>query len=388
MEETRVSVDEDDSNIKIGEDEVSLVEVVTEFPTIVSQEVTKKYIKLVASVFVAIGAGLAVPYISFSVVGLTDAITGGGDFLGGAAILSLFGIVPLFASLFVAVMIGIFVGTETDDVRYGIVASGVGSYLGFIGMVLALVVATQFVDTGIVTSIIGLEIGSLLQELIVAGIGVGIAGCGGGYLGYKMKDTLHGEEQDAHSDEEGLGGLIAAIKNIPSSVKEPPVKSGIKLTAYAFGMVGIGYGIMVIALGWIAGDILAVTLTFIASYSVVFSAPFLAVYLGMKIGETSGMKHSVTAGSIGGLVGFVILVLVMSVLGSLGPDPGILEAVEGAGGAMEGDVGEAGTGLITGLVGTLPYGYEVSRIMIIGGIGSGIAGGLAAFSVNDYERWW
>lgn len=370
-----------DSDPGSGGTETSLTDVVTEFPTIVSQDVTKRYIKLVCGIFVAIGAGLAIPYILFSITGLTDSITGGGDSLGGAAMLSLFGIVPLFGSLIVAVVMGIFAGSQLDDERYAIVAAGVGSYLGFIGMILALVISVQFVDSGMISSVIGLEIGSLLKELLVAGTGVGVAGAGAGSIGHRMKGTVVGARQDVVSGS-GDVGLLTAVREIPESIKEDRPKAGIKLIVSAFATMGVGYGVMVIALGWIAGETIAITLSLIASYSVVFSAPFLAVYLGVKVGENSNTAHGVAAGSVGALFGFTALVIVMTVLGSFGPDPSILEGVESAGGGA----GGSASGFITGLLGFLPYGYEVSRILVFGGLGSAIAGGLAAFTADDSQR--
>lgn len=369
-----------------GGTENSLTEVVTDFPTLVSQDITKNYIKLVVGTFVAIGAGLAIPYIFFAITGLTDSITGGGDFFGGEAILSLFGIVPLFGSLIVAIVMGIFVGTQLDDERYAIVAAGVGSYLGFLGMILALVVSVQFVDTGMVTSVIGLEIGSLLKELIVAGIGVGVAGAGAGYIGHQMKTTILGFQREAETETNEEVGLVTAIKEIPTSIKEDHPRAGIKLIVAAFSMMGVGYGVMVIALGWIAGDVIAITLTLIASYSVVFSAPFLAVYLGMKIGETTNTAYGVAAGSIGALLGFGALILVMTVLGSFGPDPSVIDSVNSAGGAASGSSQNSGAGFIAGMLGMLPYGYEISRILIFGSIGSALAGGLAAYTADESQR--
>lgn len=368
-----------------GGTETSLTDVVTEFPTIVSQDITKRYIKLVGGIFVAIGAGLAIPYVLFSITGLTDSVTGGGDFFGGAAMLSLFGIVPLFGSLIVAVVMGIFVGTQLDDERYAIVAAGVGSYLGFIGMILALVISVQFVDSGMISSVIGLEIGSLLQELLVAGTGVGVAGAGAGYVGHRMTETIVDPQQDVVAGSEDVS-LLTAVREIPASIKEDRPKAGIKLIVSAFAVMGVGYGVMVIALGWIAGETIAVTLSLIASYSVVFSAPFLAVYLGVKVGETSSTAHGVAAGSVGALFGFTALIVVMTVLGSFGPDPSILEGVESTGQAVSGTGQGSATGFIPGLLGLLPYGYEVSRILVFGGIGTAIAGGLAAFTADGSQR--
>lgn len=370
-----------------GDHDDALTDVVTEFPTIVSEDVTKQYVRLVASVFVAIGVGLAIPYTLFSVLGLTDALTGNGGAISGAAILSLFGIVPFFGSLLVAVGMGIFVGAQLEDRRFAIVASGVGSYLGAVGLVLPLVLSAQLVGSGAATSLLGLQIDSLLQELIVAGVGIGIAGAGAGYVGHEMRETLRADRRAPGTDADGLDGLIATVKDLPSSVTEPPTRSGIKLSVYAFGVMGVGYGVTVILLGWIATDVIAVSLTLVASYAVVFSAPFLAVYLGVKIGRISDARHAVAAGSVGSFAGFVVLILVMTVLGSFGPSPSVVDGITSASGALQGDTQGAGSGLLMGAIGMIPFGYEVQYVTVVGGISSGVAGGLAGFSVNDYARW-
>jgi len=171
---------------------------------------------------------------------------------------------------------------------------------------------------------------------------------------------------------------------------DEPTANATWTTVYAFTLLGAGYGVSAILLDIATDGFVPILLTLLASHGIVFSAPLLAAYFGVKAGRMHSNGRAALVGFVGGGVGFASMVLVMTLLGSFGPDAGLLNNFSSSIELLQGDISAASDILSEGteiLFGIVPRGYELSRILFIGGLASAIAGGIAAFAARGHERW-
>jgi len=372
------------------------------------KEATQSWIKFITLIYLAVGAMFSIQYALILLIFNSQIGP------GGTAIMTQYAIIPLFASGILAVGLGLFIGKQSDSEFSAVVASGIGTYLGYIGFVLTLVVTTRIVGSDFLSAAIGLTVEGLLSQLIFAGFGIAFVGAGSGYLGYRTNernigntvkttnkkdsisqnnnqkiDSSEGDNMEGHNPENGPTSS-RSIEDYRGIFTDSSIAPTTWLVIYSFALIGAGYGILAVTLGFLMDGIVAMQLTWIASVGIIFSAPLLAAYFGMRAVREHPTREAIKIGFIGGGFGFIILALIMVLFGTFGPDSvllddliSIFESVDGLVGALTA-FNVAALELIVQLV---PYGYEFSRILFIGAIGSAIAGGIAALSIKGSERW-
>lgn len=362
----------------------------SQLKTVLQQEPTKRWIQFIALVYTAIGVMISVQYAAILLLVNTQLP------VGGAAILTQYVLIPLFASGLLAVGLGLSVGSRSTGELAATAASGIGAYLGYLGFVLTIVVATRIVGSDFVSSAIGVTTEGLLSELIISGFGIALVGAGAGYLGFRYAVERDGTDTDspnsgqANADDDTVPRSRGPLAALTGTFTDKPTANTTWTTVYAFTLLGVGYGVSAILLNIATDGFVPILLTLLASHGVVFSAPLLAAYFGVKAGRMYSNSQAALVGFVGGGVGFVSMVLVMTLLGSFGPDAGLLNNFSSSIELLQGDVGAASDILSEGtemLFGIIPRGYELSRVLFIGGLGSAVAGGVAAYAAQGHERW-
>lgn len=338
---------------------------------------SKAHVTMIAFTFVAIGAVLSLPF--GVMLFLWDFQVG----VGGAAIVSYLGVQTLFASGILAAGFGLYVGARSSDHVTALSASGVGSYLGYVGIVLTMVVAIRLVGSDVVVSSLGFEIEGFLAELLVAGLGIGIVGAGAGSLGYSS-GASRPEPRDARRDERPDAGDV--LGRLPGTITDPETKRPVLTAVYAIGLVGLGYGVLTILLNFAAGAIVGPLLAYVASHAIVFSAPLFAAYLGGRAGASYSLDRALAVGVLGGGGGFVAMILVMILGGAYGPGADVATLASAGAGFVDGEYADAMVEMLEVSVSMSPQGYELSRILVIGTLASAIAGGVAAALTNGIRR--
>lgn len=361
---------------------------------------TKGRIRFIILVYITVATVASVQYAGLLLIANSQLPA------GGAAILTQYALLPVFASGILAVGLGLHVGRRAEDELGAVAASGVGTYLGYLGFVLTTIVATRVVGSDFISSALGLTTEGLLSALVFVGVGVAFVGSATGYLGFRSAHATErsGADEGAadvaadpgeptgdlttdggaeSADSRRFGGLFGAGTgaSLPRTVR---------LTVYAFGLVGVGYGVSVVALTLGSGGVVPILVTLSASYAVVFSAPLLAAYFGSRVGRAAPTSRAVSLGFVGGGLGFVAMVLAMVVIGSFGPDAGLLNNFSSSLELLQGNIGAASSVFSQGIetvFGAVPRGYEISWILLLGGAGSALAGAVAAFAAQGDRGW-
>jgi len=163
----------------------------SQLKTVLQQEPTKRWIQFIALVYTAIGVMISVQYAAILLLVNTQLP------VGGAAILTQYVLIPLFASGLLAVGLGLYVGSRSTGELAATAASGIGAYLGYLGFVLTIVIATRIVGSDFVSSAIGVTTEGLLSELIISGFGIALVGAGAGYLGFRYAVERDGTDTDS-----------------------------------------------------------------------------------------------------------------------------------------------------------------------------------------------
>lgn len=365
------------------------------------RDATQDRIRFIVLVYITVATAASVQYAGLLLIVNSQLPA------GGAAILTQYVLLPVFASGILAVGLGLHVGKRSEDEMGAVAASGIGTYLGYIGFVLATVVATRVVGSDFISSALGLTTEGLLSELVFVGLGVGFVGAGTGYLGFRSKRATDRPDADGETDARAVAGPDEPTADVATDGGEADTGSRLFgglfgalagpsparttwMTVYAFALVGVGYGISTVAVSVGSTGFVPILISLSASYAIVFSAPLLAAYFGSQVGRSTSTPRAVSIGFVGGGLGFVALVLAMVVIGSFGPDAGLLNNLSSSVELLQGNVGAASSVFAQGIetvFGAVPRGYEISRILLLGGVGSALAGAVAAFAAQDDRGW-
>lgn len=354
--------------------------------TILQRNKTRRQINYISKIFLIVGIIIGVKYIILSLYG-TSLIEGGGS--TGAVQTGLF---VLFASGVLAVGTCYISSRSAPDIQTAVAGSAVGAFFGAIGILLATVFSEQFVGSDFISSIAGSNIQGLLKYLVIYSGGIGVVGGITGYISFmyplgttkdSTKSQIDGDADDENTKQSaehktGLNRISQIIKNNFNTIK---------IIVYLYGAVGIGYSASAILLGiFFSGfKMYAIYVTLIASYGIVFSSPMLSAYLGHKIGRNHTGASGIITGGIGAGVGFIIMVLIMSVIGSLGISQNPITPLAGVIGSLSANPLEAAASasgqtpkIVSAILSAIPKGHEVSNIMLVGAFGNAVAGAVIA----------
>jgi len=382
--------------------------ILSKIKLVLQRDTTQSRIKFITLVYLVVGAMFSIQYAL--ILFIFNSQIGP----GGTAVLTQYAIIPLFASGILAVGLCLFIGKQSNSDFSAVVTCGLGTYLGYIGFVSTLVITTRIVGSDFLSAAIGLTVEGLLSQLIFAGFGIAFVGAGAGYLGFRtskqnirntdiktnQKDKIsqtddektNPEYTDDEStlDTENRTSSRRSIESYRGIFTDSSIASTTWLVVYSFSLIGVGYGILAVILGFLMDGIVAMQLTWIASVGIIFSAPLLAAYFGMKTVREYSTSEATKIGVVGGGFGFIALVLIMILFGTFGPDSVLLDDLVSAFDSVDSFASALAAINIAALelvVQLVPYGYEFSRILFIGTIGSAIAGGLGALLINYSERW-
>ena len=353
---------------------------------VLQQDETKRQIRYISKIFLILGIIIGIKYIVLSLYG-TNQIEAGGS------------TIAVQTNLFVLFACGIlatgacFVSAQTaSNIQSAVAGSAVGTYFGTICIMLAIVFAEQVVGSDFASSIAASNIQGLLKYLVIYSGGISLVGGVTGYVGFSYNLTSskdrkeHYTVDNSNNPTEKTANESKTVRDRISIIIDNNI-STLKTTVYLYGAVGLGYSASAILLGiFFSGfKLYAIYVILIASYGIIFCSPMLSAYFGHKIGRNHTGASGIVTGAIGTGVGFILMVLIMTVFGSLGISQNPITLLSNIVGGLSSNPIEAVTSvagqtpeLTSAILSVIPKGHEVSNIILVGAFGNAVAGAIAA----------